>query len=86
MIPYLATAYLLDGDYGTPLWSLVLADSEEEAEEAALLGLCHHDLGEGAEFGDGGIYDRYGEVHYRITYMQQLSDKQAETLKNLGIF
>lgn len=86
----MATTYLvkvtqLNGEYEMGINVIVTAKSEDEARTEALLSRLNCDLGQGAEWGDNGIYDRCGEVHYRVTGLQHLSSEDAATLARLGI-
>ena len=71
---------LIIGEFEKSSVDLVTVESEEDVERAALLGEAHHDIDDGAYFGDGGLYDDFGGMHYKVVACQEVTDQEAAVL------
>lgn len=67
------------------LVTTVQASSPDDAEKQAMAGFLSCEIGKGAYEEDGGLYDRYGEVHYSIQSVHRLDPEQALTFKRFNI-
>lgn len=60
---------------------LVNAESERDAQKAALDSQCECPIGKGAEIGDNGIYDNFGEYHYSVNKCTEIATEHADAVK-----
>lgn len=67
------------------LVTTVQASSPDDAEKQALAGFVGCEIGAGAYEEDGGIYDRYGEVHYSVQMVRRLDPEEALIFKRFNI-
>lgn len=67
------------------LVTTVQASSPDDAEKQALASFVGCEIGAGAYEEDGGIYDRYGEVHYSVHMVRRLDPEEALIFKRFNI-
>jgi hypothetical protein len=71
------------GEYEKSCHKLIQAESEESADEKALLGECHGSIEDGtAEWTKSGIVDLGGEFHYSIFSCKEVKAEDVNVLSN----
>ena len=70
------------GEYEKSVTKLVFADSEELANEQALLGECHGSIDDGtAEYTETGIADLGWEFHYTVSWTKEVHAEHVNVLR-----
>lgn len=82
---YLVRLKQRQAEWETKLVTTVQATSSDEAEKLAIAGFVGCEIGAGAYEEDGGIYDRYGEVHYSVQMVNRLDPEEALIFKRFNI-
>lgn len=83
--PYLVKLRVRDGEFETTTVTVVEAASPADAEEKALLGYCHCELGNGAERDEFGVSDCHSQRHYSVQNTVRLDPEEARVLRHLNI-
>jgi hypothetical protein len=69
------------GSYESTRMSLVNAVDKKEAGQIALLGECHNQIGDGAEWEDDIISDLNGDCLYSVVACKEVPENEVGILK-----
>jgi hypothetical protein len=80
MKTYIVVINIQAGSHQKRCTKLIKADTKEQAENDALLGECHGDIGESAEWIDGGISDLGDEFRYTVHSSKEVAPEHTDVL------
>ena len=94
MKAFIVVVNIQTGEYQKRSTKLINAETKEQAENDALLGECYGDIGESAEWIDGGISDLGDEFRYTVRSSKEVAPehtdlsqmKHSRNGKNCGIY
>lgn len=81
MKSFLVIVQVQAGEYQKHTTHLIKAETQDVAEDSALLNECHSVVGDGAEWVDGGIADVGYEFHYKISRCTEIEPEHVAVIK-----